>query len=326
MLEAQDKSPDGTAAPVKCLICQFSSTDPSVYFAHLEAEHHFRLGNPNNVVAPFSLVESIRKTMENSVCIYCEKKFPSTAVLRKHMKTKRHCRVNPWNVDYDMYYKSSYSSKGWCTSSRHAVHELSTAAAEKKIEELAAKIKSQAKVLDAEDASLENVLSREVDECVDDWVEEQHDETTACLFCNKTFSSVLDTMIHCVAVHHFDIAKFRRERGLDFYGCVRLINYLRSKFVDHTCPKCAQRIPAERQNEHSEKCSATLVLPKEWEDDKYLIPVLASDPLLYSLGELTEESAKEEDDDFAEKVIPEAAPAPTYQRLEQIEEFLLEQG
>ncbi|XP_069824152.1 protein arginine N-methyltransferase 3 [Dendropsophus ebraccatus] len=49
-----------------------------------------------------------------------------------------------------------------------------------------------------------------------------------CLFCDRTDSSPEDVFKHCKSQHDFDIHQVISRHGLDFYGYIKLINYIRS--------------------------------------------------------------------------------------------------
>lgn len=70
--------------------------------------HGLHIGHPDNLVNSEKLLNSLEQTMGLGVCIYCEKKFPSTLILRKHMRKKKHFSVHPQNKVYDQYYIVNY--------------------------------------------------------------------------------------------------------------------------------------------------------------------------------------------------------------------------
>ncbi|XP_043938487.1 protein arginine N-methyltransferase 3 isoform X2 [Protopterus annectens] len=82
-----------------------------------------------------------------------------------------------------------------------------------------------------------------------------------CLFCARLLNSPEDVFSHCKAEHNFDISSQIRKHGLDFYGYVKLINFVRSTncTADHL------------------KCVST---PVPWESELFLKPVKEDDPLL----------------------------------------------
>jgi hypothetical protein len=59
--------------------------------------------------------------------------------------------------------------------------------------------------------------------------EAEETECVQCLFCSETRPSAASVFNHCSEQHSFDFMKVRREYRLDFYDCLRLINYTRSQ-------------------------------------------------------------------------------------------------
>lgn len=52
--------------------------------------------------------ELVCKLIVRCICLYCEKVFKSPAVLKVHMRKKRHYKINPKNKDYDRFYLINY--------------------------------------------------------------------------------------------------------------------------------------------------------------------------------------------------------------------------
>ncbi|CAG8434942.1 15393_t:CDS:10 [Funneliformis mosseae] len=101
------------------------------------------------------------------------------------------------------------------------------------------------------------------DERWDDWEEEEGDQQDIkCLFCDELFPLANNLFGHCSRHHGFDFQKTRTELKLDFYQCIRLINYIRQQVLE----KSEITIPNIRE-----------IL----NDDVYLKPTLEGDPLLY---------------------------------------------
>lgn len=50
-----------------------------------------------------------------------------------------------------------------------------------------------------------------------------------CLFCSARFDSESSLFSHCASEHRFDFYRVVKETGMDFYGCIKLINFVRSK-------------------------------------------------------------------------------------------------
>lgn len=88
----------------------------------------------------------------------------------------------------------------------------------------------------SEDCDRESVDSDEEDEW-DDWAvtaenEEPEDaESVQCLFCSEIRSSAASIFNHCLEQHSFDFVKLRRDHQLEFYDCLRLINFIRSEVL-----------------------------------------------------------------------------------------------
>eukprot|EP00842_Homolaphlyctis_polyrhiza_P002317 jgi/Hompol1/3086/HPOL_003116-RA len=97
----------------------------------------------------------------------------------------------------------------------------------------------------------------------DNWSDWEEDDTSAaiCPFCSFTGPAAA-VFEHSAQTHSFDFYELRRQLGLDFYGSMRLVNFIRKT-----------------------KMSAVELLaqPRAWlEDDQYLVPVFDDDPLLYA--------------------------------------------
>jgi protein arginine N-methyltransferase 3 len=65
----------------------------------------------------------------------------------------------------------------------------------------------------------------------DDWCSDGDDAGgwLLCLFCSTRFDADSSLLEHCAAEHRFDFHRIVKELGLDFYGCIKLINFVRSK-------------------------------------------------------------------------------------------------
>jgi hypothetical protein len=81
----------------------------------LESEHSFFPGQIHNLVRINQFFYTLRQKLDQKQCIYCEKIFKDSLVLRKHMRKKKHFRVNPRNPLYDQFYIINYSDsdKKW---------------------------------------------------------------------------------------------------------------------------------------------------------------------------------------------------------------------
>ncbi|XP_030684708.1 protein arginine N-methyltransferase 3 isoform X2 [Nomascus leucogenys] len=89
-----------------------------------------------------------------------------------------------------------------------------------------------------------------------------HDkQQTPCLFCNRLFTSAEETFSHCKSEHQFNIDSMVHKHGLEFYGYIKLINFIRLK-----------NPTVEYMN--------SIYNPVPWEKEEYLKPVLEDDLLL----------------------------------------------
>ncbi|KAJ8063391.1 hypothetical protein OCU04_008612 [Sclerotinia nivalis] len=97
--------------------------------------------------------------------------------------------------------------------------------------------------------------------------EEEEQNQFVSLLDDEVFSDMLAMVQHCKEKYGFDFLEVRQNLGLDFYGSIKLTNYLRSK------------------TQNGEKPSQS-VSKADLEDDKYLKPVLEDDAFLFCLDDL----------------------------------------
>ncbi|KAA8565911.1 hypothetical protein EYC84_009722 [Monilinia fructicola] len=97
--------------------------------------------------------------------------------------------------------------------------------------------------------------------------EEEEQNQFVSLLDDEVFSDMLAMLQHCKEKHSFDFLEVRQTLGLDFYGSIKLTNYLRSK------------------TQNGEKPSQS-ISKADLEDEKYLKPVLEDDAFLFSLDDL----------------------------------------
>uniref|UniRef100_A0A452V2R2 Protein arginine N-methyltransferase 3 n=1 Tax=Ursus maritimus TaxID=29073 RepID=A0A452V2R2_URSMA len=96
----------------------------------------------------------------------------------------------------------------------------------------------------------------------EDDAELPHDkQQTPCLFCDRLFTSAEETFSHCKSEHQFHIGNMVHKHGLEFYGYIKLINFIRLK-----------NPTVEYMN--------SIYNPVPWEKEEYLKPVLEDDLLL----------------------------------------------
>ncbi|KAI7858484.1 S-adenosyl-L-methionine-dependent methyltransferase [Circinella umbellata] len=112
------------------------------------------------------------------------------------------------------------------------------------------------------------------EETWDEWEREsQYDSDPKCLFCPDVFDLPEDAFHHCKEVHGFDFLAVKRSLGLDFYKCIRMINYIRKQVVLKPDLASTKEFTLTGQEEF-------------WEDDELLQPVMEDDALLFAFEEL----------------------------------------
>ena len=89
------------------------------------------------------------------------------------------------------------------------------------------------------------------------------------LMDDEVFTDLTQMLDHCKAKHNLDFLDIRSRLGLDFYGNIKLVNYLRSQV-------------------HSGKPVPSEITRKDFDDEKYLKPVLEDDAVLFTLDDLPE--------------------------------------
>ena len=107
-----------------------------------------------------------------------------------------------------------------------------------------------------------------------DWQDLEPDEEVTIfksLLDDKTFGSAEEMLSHTKKEHNLDFLAVVKRLQLDFYGAIKLVNFVRS------CHQKGQAVPADISN-------ASL------EDDAYLKPVLENDTFLYTLDEIIPEA------------------------------------
>ncbi|XP_009607187.1 probable protein arginine N-methyltransferase 3 [Nicotiana tomentosiformis] len=132
----------------------------------------------------------------------------------------------------------------------------------------------------------------------DDWkVDENGDEEDEdeamnsellCLFCDSLYNSSNALFEHCSSAHRFNFNTLKTTFALDFYGCFKLINYIRSKVAENKCWSCGIvcRSKEDLLNHLHEVINFDEGL-FPWNDDEFLKP-LNEDALLYSFDDADE--------------------------------------
>ncbi|CEP18633.1 hypothetical protein [Parasitella parasitica] len=133
------------------------------------------------------------------------------------------------------------------------------------------------------------------DQAWDDWSgDEQDQQDSQCLFCQQTFPQSTKTFKHMKEAHGFDFQFIRQSLCLDFYNCIRMINYIRQQV----------KINPEFINIDFNGSESF------FNDDKYLQAVLDDDALLYTFEEL------EIDDDHAPVALDDEASVAAFTTID----------
>lgn len=157
----------------------------------------------------------------------------------------------------------------------------------------------------AASAEAEAVRPDSDDERWEDWEADEGQfvsPPTACLFAPaRKLASAEAVWSAAKAENGFDFAAFKADRGLDFYGCVRVVNYIRATVRD-----------AVKELSKASPTVGLVGLPKDrvasiigsmtkdspmWKDDALLAPVFPDDPLLTSLGGGDDDEWSDDDDE-----------------------------
>ncbi|GAB2213591.1 hypothetical protein Droror1_Dr00017901 [Drosera rotundifolia] len=151
---------------------------------------------------------------------------------------------------------------------------------------------------DTEDEDDDEQLEEGLD-AWDDWDDEDDEESMEasgfqCLFCESMFDSSDSVFEHCKSDHRFDFGGIRQRFGLDFYGSMKLINYVRSRVHENRCWICAYSCKSRRGLlHHLHEPDLPIDLLYMWAADKYLQPFMEGDSLLYSFD--MDEGGEEEE-------------------------------
>ncbi|VFQ61383.1 unnamed protein product [Cuscuta campestris] len=124
----------------------------------------------------------------------------------------------------------------------------------------------------------------------DDWEADEEDDALypvfLCLFCDSRLNSGRALFQHCASCHRFDFEELKSNLRLDFYGCFKLINYIRSEVAESRCWNC--RITCNSKQDMQDHLHKMVEYRSDflpWDDNKYLKPFLQDDALLYSFVE-----------------------------------------
>jgi type I protein arginine methyltransferase len=128
-------------------------------------------------------------------------------------------------------------------------------------------------ILAAKNETFDEESNMEEEENWSDWEEDedQGSDLYQSLFEEKQFKSPEECFDYDAKEYGFDIRQWNKRLNLGFYGCIKLVNYIRSRRVDRDS---ADEILSVFNN---------LGESHPWDDDQFLIPVSSEDNLLTSL-------------------------------------------
>lgn len=131
-----------------------------------------------------------------------------------------------------------------------------------------------------------------------EWEEEDEEErTTRCLFSNAVHPSPTAALQHAADAFGFDMKALYREHSLDFYSAMQTLNYARA---------VAAEMGGAGGGDGAAAAQAAIagIARGAQRDEKYLIPTLENDPVLFEWEEfvgVADDVDALEDDEEAEK-------------------------
>ncbi|KAH6679605.1 putative ribosomal protein arginine N-methytransferase rmt3 [Halenospora varia] len=114
-----------------------------------------------------------------------------------------------------------------------------------------------------------DILDLKDDEGWEDAEPDEEETQFISLLDDEVFTDIMSMLNHCKDKYNFDFLEIRKKLGLDFYGNIKLVNYVRSRV-------------------HNGQKVDTNISRKDFDDEMFLKPVLEDDALLFSLDELPE--------------------------------------
>jgi protein arginine N-methyltransferase 3 len=112
-----------------------------------------------------------------------------------------------------------------------------------------------------------DILNLKDDEGWEDAEPDEEETTFISLLDDEVFTDIHSMLHHCKEKHDFDFLDIRQRLCLDFYGNIKLVNYVRSRV-------------------HAGLGVSSNLAREDFEDEKFLKPVLEDDALLFSLDDL----------------------------------------
>ncbi|KAJ1800918.1 hypothetical protein LPJ59_000708 [Coemansia sp. RSA 2399] len=257
--------------PRKCLFCKLVCDNRASLFRHGFREHNFNIGLPDNLVGVAEFLQILEAKLQGLQCLYCEKTFTSAAVLRKHMRKKKHFKISAHNRLYDRFYVVNYvePGKSW-------------------------------EAIEAENACADSDTDDRKDDSWADWDDKVELPATSLLDAHVALSAA-DCCAYMRAEYAFDIDAIRRDRSLDFYRTVVLVNYIRHSTANRTCFACTQTFETDQAlAKHFKQSGAAHLQPPAdgadvWDRKEFLKPAVEDDPLLLAFDDDDDEDGADEE-------------------------------
>ncbi|KAM4676772.1 zinc finger protein 277 [Discoglossus pictus] len=268
ILEQQQRERYDTSLQRTCMFCSEDfKGNRSILFNHMNKEHSFNVGLPDNIVYCNEFLDILQRKMDSLQCLYCEKTFRDKNTLKDHMRKKQHRKINSKNAEYDRFYIINYLEFG----------------------------KNWEEVQSEDDRE----LVENNDEDWSDW--EELPVSAVCLFCDKQADTTEKLLCHMKDNHQFDLLKIKSDFGLKFYQQVKLVNFIRRQIHQCRCHGCQETFQSKTELiNHMEEAKHLSVLPERslWDQPQYFFPTYENDSLLCTLsdseGELEAEDRNED--------------------------------
>ncbi|EFA76405.1 C2H2-type zinc finger-containing protein [Heterostelium album PN500] len=273
--------------------------DRSAVSSHLFEQHNFNVGLPDNLVNINEMLEILREKFDANQCLFCEKIFKSSIVMKQHMKKKKHMRLNPQNNIYDRFYLLNYleAGKNWEQIKKEDEEDTTVEPVTNNIDILK-QVETESK---GQHVSNIHILTNQFNYFLiifssqwDDWTENDDDEqedTVVCLFCPSQFDDSQVAFDHMTTTHKFDFHNIRKEWNIDYYESVKMINFIRRHQYEKTCCCCGTKFESDKLLEEHQKDEGHHKVDRQldvWRDAQYLLPTYENDSLLRSFEDFDE--------------------------------------
>lgn len=265
VLSEQAKERTDTSFKRGCIFCRMEFVGLRIiYVKHLAQKHNLYLGKPHNLVFIDEFLDKIQTTIENLICIYCEKLFKDRTALKEHMRKKLHKRINPNNKEYDKFYINNYLEPGKTWRYKEINYKENDEVGEQ---------------------SSEN----EDEDTWSDWNDEGIG--ISCLFCTYSDKHFHLILTHMKTEHDFDFKIASKD--LTFYQKVKVVNYVRRQIYLKKCVFCETKV--DNVLEHmKEENHFKIPTQKIWDQPEFYFPMCENESFLYNLD--TSSTSDEESD------------------------------